>query len=419
MKVAFYNAPAGNGYRLNPPLAPALLAAVFTRAGHIAEAADLEALMVTPERLAQSFAAQPERWPDAVGFTVCSFNASGAAACIRKLRAIGYNGYIALGGPHITLLGRGPVDTLESWGADAWILGECEGNVVDAFEQKRRGLIDGLAAPIEDIPAPLWRAHRPHMGTIYSGNEPLTGYPEWISMWARGCPHRCTFCSNIIFKGQAIRRRPTAAICEELARLQAAGIRSVYVYDDELVGFPGRHNEWLTATCEAVAPLGLAMKTQGRCSERANTPDVLRAMRRGGFRFVQWGVESFSRRVLDAMRKDTTEDDIWWTLERAHAAGLNNGVFLMVGNYGETPDDLAYTEAQIIKARARGLIQWAQVMVCLPMPGTVFYERAVAEGWYREPADVHMQGAYMDTPTMKAREINAWRGRLLRAAGAA
>ena len=79
MRVAFYNAPAFTEsalrYRLNPPLAPAILAAIFEQAGHEAEAADLEALGVGPERLARSYAAQRDRWPDAIGFTVCSFAA--------------------------------------------------------------------------------------------------------------------------------------------------------------------------------------------------------------------------------------------------------------------------------------------------------------------------------------------------------
>lgn len=421
MKVTFYNAQAftdiARAYRLNPPLAPALLAAVFARAGHTANAMDLEALQVTPQALARAYDKQRDRWPDAVGFTVCSFSAKGAQASVRALRDVGYTGYIAVGGPQITMLGRGPIDELDSWGADAWVTGECEGNIVQVFEERRGGLIAGEQAPIEDIPSPLWSAHRPSVGTTYVGNEPRTGSPEWISMWTRGCPHNCTFCSNIVFGKTAIRRRPAANILDELVSLKGKGIRSMYIYDDELVGFPGAHNDWLVETCDTVAPLGMKMKAQGRCSQKANTPEVLRAMHRAGFRYVQWGVESFSQNVLDKMRKGTTPDDIWSTLERAHDAGLNNGLFLMVGNYGETEDDLAHTEAQVRKASERGLIQWAQVMVCLPMPGTWLYDKAHEEGWYREPPDEFMQGAYMDTPTMKAGEIDMWRKRIRQATG--
>lgn len=419
MRVVFYNPPAfterERRYRLNPPLAPALLAAVFQRAGHRAEAADLEALGVAPEALGAAYAAQPDRWPDALGFTVCSFNAEGARRCVRALREAGYDGYIALGGPHVTMLGRGPVDDLESWGADAWVLGECEANVVSVFEGRVRGLVQGLAGPIEDVPAPAWRSHRPAITTTYVGNQPYTGHPEAITMWSRGCPHRCTFCSNLVYGQQPIRRRPAGAVREELADLRAMGFRSLYVYDDELVGYPGVHNDWLAGVCEAVAPLGFAFKAQGRCSERANTPEVFAALRRAGCQFVQWGVESFSEQVLQAMHKGTTEADIWATLERAHAAGIQNGVFLMVGNYGETAEDLAHTEEQLRRAAERGLVQWRQVTVCLPMPGTELYARAVAEGWYREPPNERMIGAWMDTPTMKAAEIERWRQRLLHA----
>lgn len=417
MRVVFYNAPAFTEsalrYRLNPPLAPAILAAIFEQAGHEAEATDLEALGVGPERLARAYRAQPDRWPDAIGFTVCSFAAQGARDCVSALREAGYGGYIALGGPHITLLGRGPVDELESWGADAWIVGECEGNVVRVFEERQRGLIQGERAPIESIPAPLWAKHRPGVGVVYAGNQPFTGHPEWISMWSRGCPHDCTFCGNVVFGRQAIRRRPAAAIREELAGLARRGIKSVYVYDDELIGFPGRHNDWLADVCREVAPLGLRYKAQGRCSERAVTPDVLGEMAAAGFRAVQWGVESFSERVLDALHKGTDEGDIWASLERAHAAGLANGLFMMVGNPGETEADLEHTEECLRRAQARGLVQWLQVTVLTPMPGTPLYAQAIAEGWYREPPNERMVGAYMNTPTMKAADIEGWRLRLL------
>jgi len=53
------------------------------------------------------------------------------------------------------------------------------------------------------------------------------------------------------------------------------------------------------------------------------------------------------------------------------------------------------------------------VTVLTPMPGTPLYAQAIAEGWYREPPNERMVGAYMNTPTMKAADIEGWRLRLL------
>jgi len=403
---------------MNPQLGLPILAAVLERAGHEAQVYDLEALAYTPERLAASYAAQRGSWPDAVGFTCNSYNHRGVRESIAALRGVGYDGYIAVGGPWATLRARGAVDTASAWGADAWVAGECEGNVVRLFEERLTGVVEGEPAPIESIPSPLWAKHRPSPVT-YLGNPPLARMqataPQSISMWSRGCPHSCTFCGNVIFGGQKVRRRPVEAVYEDMAALKALGARSVFVYDDELPGMPGEtHATWLMEVCEAIAPLGLTWQCQGRCSERWVTPDVLTAMRRAGCRVVMWGVESFSQRILDAMKKGTTTDDIWHTLRTARAAGLENWIYLMVGNYQETATDLLLTLHEFEKAIAEGLVQHRQVTVVTPLPGTPLHEAAAAEGWLHEAPETgrQMHQVYMDTPWLTGREQRFWGARL-------
>jgi len=396
---------------MNPPLGLPILAAVLEGAGHTATVTDLEALRVIPDALGAAYAGRRDKWPDAVGFTVTTHNQRGARECIAALRGAGYDGYIALGGPHITLLGRDAIDTQESWGADAWIMGECEGNVTQVFAERRTGLIEGAPLPIEAVPAPLWDKHRP-APREYGGNMPRLEFPEGISMWSRGCPHRCIFCGNPVFARQRVRRRPPGRIAEEMADLKARGVRSVFVYDDELPGMPGGDG-WLTDVCAAVAPLGMTWKCQGRCSGKTD-PTLLEAMYAAGCRVVMWGVESFSDKVLADMQKDTTEADVWHTLRAARKAGIANWLFLMVGNYGETARDLAYTEARLSAANAEGLVQWRQVTVCTPMPGTELYRRAQEEGWLVESPEVgpQMNQVYAPTPWLAARELRHWKARL-------
>src|SRR4030042_5305630 len=106
-----------------------------------------------------------------------------AQACIRELGAIGFGRYIALGGPHANLR---PQECLD-WGADAVILGECEGNVTEIFEAQRKGILHGKAVNIREIPSPAWEVFHPALRT-YCGNEPRLRKPEGITMWSPGCP---------------------------------------------------------------------------------------------------------------------------------------------------------------------------------------------------------------------------------------
>ena len=417
MRVQFLNPPThhydGGWYRMNPALGMPILAAVLEGAGHEAQVVDAEALRASPEAIGASFKAQRERWPDVVGLTVTTHNARGARETIAAIRAAGYDRRIMLGGPHITLLGRGNIDEQDCWGADVWVTGECEGNIVDIVESDAVGLVDGKQAPIEDIPAPLWTKHTP-TPMQYMGNMPHVGKPEGISMWSRGCPGACTFCGNPVFGRQAIRTRPPENVYEDMRQLKELGARAVFVYDDELVGTSSkRQTDWLHECCEWVAPLELHWKAQGRCT--VNTaPETLKIMADAGCKAIMWGVESFSQPVLDAMKKNTTEADIWHTLRAAKAAGIKNWVFLMVGNAEEGPSELAYTAKQLAEAVKEGLVQYRQVTVCTPVPGTPLYDRAKAEGWLCEPPEggPQMAQVYNATPWLKEREIKHWKTQL-------
>ena len=418
MRVQFINPPThhydGGWYRMNPALGMPILAAVLKGAGHEAQVVDAEALRASPQAIGASFAKQRERWPDVVGLTVTTHNVRGARETIAAIRAAGYDRRIILGGPHITLLGRGNIDKLDSWGADVWVTGECEGNIVQIIEGNYdTGLVDGVAAPIEDIPSPLWEQHAP-TPMQYMGNMPDVGRPEGISMWSRGCPGACTFCGNPVFGRQAIRMRPVERVYADMEQLKRLGAKGVFVYDDELIGVgTKRQTGWLEACCAAVAPLGLTWKCQGRCSVKTSG-ETMRRMYDAGCRAVMWGVESFSQPILDAMKKGTTEDDIWHTLRAAKDAGIKNWVFLMVGNAEETPAHLAYTHKRLTEAVREGLVQYRQVTVCTPVMGTPLYARAKEEGWLVEAPESGPQMAqvYNATPWLSEREIRYWKTQL-------
>lgn len=412
MRVQLFNPPvyyySNVHYALNPPLGLPILAAVLENAGHTAEVADLEMLLVSPIKLAEHFRRQGDRWPDVVGFTCLSQNVRGVRESIAALRSVGYQGYIMVGGPHITLF---PEQGLEM-GADVAVVGECEGNIVSIIEaQPKSAIVHGERMPIEDIPAPLWEKHQPAPNR-YGGNLPQLAMPEGITMWSRGCPGACTFCSNPVFRRQRIRRRPKEAIREELLAMKQWRVHGLFVYDDELVA-PG-NEEWLTGVCGCIADLGYEWKCQGRVSRKHVTPELMREMHSAGCRAIMWGVESFSDDALRNMNKGTAEEDIWHSLRCAKDAGIGNWLFLMVGNYKETVQDLAHTERQLKKAREEGLVQWRQVTICTPTPGSDLHQLAKDEGWYREPPEdgPRMAQVYAPTPWLSEHEMKLWKRRL-------
>lgn len=394
---------AGIQYRMNPPLGLPILSAVLRRAGHTCEVTDLEALGVGPDRLRAVWAAQRDRWPDVVGITALTSSARGMRDTIQALRGAGYGGRIVVGGVHATLA---PDDCLAS-GADLVVTGECDANIVSLLEREEVGIQVGIAPAIADVPLPDWDHHNP-APSAYAGNYPMLTNPQSISMWSRGCPFNCVFCGNIVMHG-ATRYRPPAHIHAEMVDLKARHINSVFVYDDELVGT--RHPVgWMADIADRIGELGIEWKGQGRCSERFTTLEVLRDCRRAGCRVMMWGIESFSPRVLKAVRKATTPAGIWTTLRRSKEAGIRNWAFTMVGNIEETEDDLAETARCLAAAYREGLIDYRQTTVVTALPGTELERMQKHGGWYTQPPDTgaQMHQVFTDTPWLKADRIQYW-----------
>ena len=410
MKLQLFNPPvfhyAGIRYKMLPLLGLPTLAAWFNQRGHYAEVADLEALEITPSVFRERLGAQRSRWPDVIGVTGLSITKRGMRETMQAIRQAGFTGPLIAGGVHMTLF---PQDGLD-WGADLVVTGECEGNIAQLVESGATGIHRGVPAPIEDIPAPDWRHFNPLI-TSYESNLRILLPMPGIAQFSRGCPARCTFCGNAVFGGQRTRYRPPQNIEADMMALKAMGVRNVYVYDDEMVG-TRLPEGWMREIADRIAPLGLKWLTQGRCSKNHITLDTMRDLRRAGCHTVFWGVESFSNKVLKLMRKGITHDDIWHTLRVSRHAGLNNAVFTMIGNYGETDDDLAETCAGLKAAYDEGLIQMRQTTICTPMAGTELAQRAEAEGWYSPAPDFGPQMLqHSPTPWLTVDRMMYWQGR--------
>jgi radical SAM superfamily enzyme YgiQ (UPF0313 family) len=99
------------------------------------------------------------------------------------------------------------------------------------------------------------------------------------------------------------------------------------------------------------------------------------ALRRAGAQIVWVGAESGSQKVLDAMEKGTTVEQIREATRRLHAAGIQVAFFLQFGYPGETRADIEQTLQMVRDLKPDDI----GMSVSYPLPGTVFYERIRSE----------------------------------------
>lgn len=387
------------------------LASYLEKMNFAVEVLDAEALKWDYDRLGkhiQNFK------PDLVGVTATTLSFNAMVKTCKLSRSLGVE-RILIGGSHVSAM---PHKSLALTGADACIVGE--GESVIQFALDHDGVI--LSIPTESIDLPLnYKLVNPSLpSNVYVGNDPVYKLPEAVVMWERGCPHKCNFCSTNVVHGRNLRFKSVEAIIEELKTLKGMGFKSIFVYDDELVGVTQKQHDWLIEICESIKTNkldNLVYKCQGRCNPHLLTTELLKSMREAGFKTFMMGCESGSQKVLDAINKNITVDDIWQSLRAIHDMDLATFTYWMVGNKEETSADCQKTY-ELIK-EIKKWIHFKHVTILNPLVGTDIYKEAMANGWIID-YNFNNWGQHgkvvMENPEwMSEREILGWEKRLLEA----
>ena len=174
---------------------------------------------------------------------------------------------------------------------------------------------------------------------------PLTDYfnpvPVLPVLFSRGCAWRkCRFCAhNFTFGGY--RRKPVAAFVSELAHYQRTlGVRHFYSADEYILPRD------MDAICEEILARGLSIffhilgKPTADC-----TPGRLALWSAAGCKWIGWGIETGSQRLLDLINKGTRVTDITAVLKHSAAAGISSLGLMIFGLPTSTDTDLDQTLA--------------------------------------------------------------------------
>jgi radical SAM superfamily enzyme YgiQ (UPF0313 family) len=197
------------------------------------------------------------------------------------------------------------------------------------------------------------------------------GYFSMNVVTTRGCPYHCNWCAKPIY-GQRYGSRTAAHVVDEMKWLKDT-YRPDHVWmADDIFGLKPGWIEMFAALArehDAVIPFKCLLRADGV------TEPVARALAAAGCRTAWIGAESGSQKVLDAMEKGTSVEQIRLAAERLHRAGIEVGFFLQFGYPGETLEDIALTRQMVRKCRPDDI----GISVSYPLPGTRFYERVKAE----------------------------------------
>jgi anaerobic magnesium-protoporphyrin IX monomethyl ester cyclase len=163
---------------------------------------------------------------------------------------------------------------------------------------------------------------------------------------ARGCPYHCKWCSHEVF-GKTHRRRKPVSVAEELEFLiRQYEPQMAWMADDVFT----IHHGWLFQYATELKRRGLKLPFE--CISRADrlNRQVVETLAEIGCFRVWIGSESGSQRILDAMERGVTVEEVQSGVALCRSAGIQTGMFLMWGYEGEEMSDIEATVEHVKKS---------------------------------------------------------------------
>ena len=205
---------------------------------------------------------------------------------------------------------------------------------------------------------------------------------------ARGCPYKCRWCSHAVF-GFTHRRRSHRDVADEVEHIRDRYRPDQVWYADDVFTI---NHRWLFDYAAELKRRGLQLpfETISR-ADRMMRDEVLATLAEMGCYRVWIGSESGSQRILDAMERGVTAEQVRWATQAAQRHGIQVGMFLMWGYEGETLEDIEATVEHVKQAHPDVFF----TTVAYPIKDTAYYDavtdRIVSPLPWEEATDRHYQ----------------------------
>lgn len=263
----------------------------------------------------------------------------------------------------------------------------------------QRPLIDN----IDDLPYPGYHfvkdiVHKYHFSAMAGRKAPYT-----LIEGSRGCPHRCTFCSQWRHWQGTWRIKSPKRIADEMEFCyQNYGSRFIWLTDDNF-GLGRRASELADEIIQRGIPEELMWFTQVRCDDVVKHRDVLPKMRKAGLRWVLLGVESPKQSTLETFRKDITPEDAKKAVRLLKENDIFAHAMLIIGERKDTTKSIANLREFVNELDP----DFAIFAILTPFPGTELFEEAKGNGWIEDFNWSHydMVHAVMPTETLSREEV--------------
>ncbi len=333
--------------------------------------------------------------PELIGISIFSYCYGYAYAIIKAIREKTGIPLVA-GGPHVTAIGK---RILEDAKIEFAVKQEGEFTLLELLREFSSSMPD-----FRGIKGLIWRDKNE---TIENPDRELISdldslpFPDYESfsieryecyrqknlplITSRGCPFGCNYCSVRLSMGRKFRARSAENVFSEIDSAYKKGFRSFDINDDCFTLDKVR----AARICDLIIESGINIRFQLYNGIRVDTvdPDLLHKLKRAGCYFLSYGCEAGNDKILKAINKGITLEQVRHAVGWANEAGIPNSVNFIIGHKEETYND-AMDTIRFAESLPTDFVNFYNL---LPYPGTESFEWAKLYGKFLVPQDSFLQ----------------------------
>lgn len=278
--------------------------------------------------------------------------------------------------PGVRVIGGAGVSSVpKTWydGVDVLFFGEAEETwpqfLRDYASGKREQFYKQVSKPDLSIsPIPRWEPLKDFIHHYNVGSVQTT----------RGCPFDCAFCDVIYLFGRKPRHKPIEQVLEEIRRLEAMGLKNVFVADDDFAG----HKQYSKSLLRELVKLNNSFKIPLKFITQADLTiagdeEMLALMADSNFMAVLVGLESASADALRDLNKlQNLRYGVQKGIHQIQSYGILVWGYMILGT--DTDDASCFERTERLVTEANLADHWANVLFA--PPGTKLWYRMKQEG---------------------------------------
>ncbi len=256
---------------------------------------------------------------------------------------------------------------------------------------------------LDDLPFPGYHFVKDLMPKYHFSAMAGLKTPYALIEGSRGCPHRCTYCSQWSHWQGTWRQKTPKRIADEMEFCyNTYGSRFIWLTDDNF-GLGNRARKLAGEINDKGLPENLMWFTQARCDDVVKHKAVLPELRRAGLKWVLLGVESSHPSTLETFKKNLTPEDAKKAVKLLQENDIFAQAMFIIGERKDTAESL-----EELRQFANDLDPDFTIFAILtPFPGTDLFESARQNGWIEDDnwANYDMVHAIMPTETLTRKEV--------------